>query len=426
MPQDNTPVLNLSLTHAMHNKNYIYINTLTYNYSYFLLYHMTDFTHSQNIDYANLATQIKHWGEELGFAQIGICNIDLSDQEPALLSWLDKNYHGNMDYMAKHGLMRARPEELEPGTIRVISARMNYLPTNAKFAKTLKNKRHAYVSRYALGRDYHKLMRKRLQQLALKIKHYCEDLNFRPFVDSAPILERPLAEKAGLGWVGKHSLVINPEAGSWFFLGELLVDIPLPCDTKSNNQCGSCVACIKICPTAAIVEPYVIDARRCISYLTIELKEAIPEEFRPLMGNRIYGCDDCQLICPWNKFAKLSVEEDFQARHQLDNCDLLTLFSWSEEEFLTNTQGSPIRRIGFESWQRNIAVALGNADVNEAIIEALTQKLKTSSTMVSEHIEWALAQHKAKQRSDEVVIEVNQRLTARLVRSVEKGLPRDA
>jgi len=387
---------------------------------------MTDNTNSPTLNYQALAEKIKFWGQELGFDQVGICDVDLSSQEPAFLKWLENNYHGNMDYMSKHGLMRARPAELEAGTVRVISARMNYLPTDAKFAKTLKTKDHAYVSRYALGRDYHKLMRKRLQQLGFKIKEYCQTLNFRPFVDSAPVLERPLAEKAGLGWVGKHSLVINKSAGSWFFLGELFVDIELPCDEKPINECGSCVACIKICPTAAIVEPYVVDARRCISYLTIELKDAIPVELRPLMGNRIYGCDDCQLICPWNKFAKLSIEDDFQPRQNLDQASLLDLFAWQEDEFLNKTAGSPIRRIGFQSWQRNIAVALGNADYAEDIVKALTQQLQSAEAMVAEHIHWALEQQQLKQEKDKNLIEVNQRLTARLVRSVEKGLPRDA
>ncbi len=387
---------------------------------------MTDNINSPSINYQALAEKIKFWGQELGFEQVGICDVDLSSHEPAFLKWLENNYHGNMDYMAKHGLMRARPDELEIGTLRVISVRMNYLPTDAKFAKTLKNKDHAYVSRYALGRDYHKMMRKKLQQLGFKIKEHCETLNFRPFVDSAPILERPLAEKAGLGWVGKHSLVINKEGGSWFFLGELFVDIPLPVDEKPANQCGSCVACLKICPTGAIVAPYVVDARRCISYLTIELKEAIPLEFRPLMGNRIYGCDDCQLICPWNKFAKLSVENDFQARQNLDRASLLELFAWQEDEFLNKTAGSPIRRIGFQSWQRNISVALGNADYADDIVQALTKQLENAEAMVAEHIHWALEQQALKQIDSKNFIEVNQRLTARLVRSVEKGLPRDA
>lgn len=399
---------------------------------------MTKITaNSPTINYPALVEKIKCWGKELGFSQLGVTDIDLSKHEKALEKWLANNYHGNMDYMARHGLMRARPAELELGTIRAISVRLDYLPTQAKCAQILKSKNHAYISRYALGRDYHKLMRKRLQQLGKKITDYFEELegedfNFRPFVDSAPILERPLAEKAGLGWVGKHSLLLNKEAGSWFFLGELLIDIPLPVSnidtttdksTKSND-CGSCVACIKICPTKAIVEPYVVDARRCISYFTIESPDPIPLELRPLMGNRIYGCDDCQLICPWNKYAKLSLESDFQARHQLDEITLLELFAWSESYFLENLQGSPIRRIGFQSWQRNIAVALGNAPFDTSIVNALEQKLTTASPMVAEHVNWALSQQKEKQLMDENT--PNARLNARLIRSIEKGLPRDA
>lgn len=376
------------------------------------------------INYQDLTEKIKVWGQELGFSQVGISDVDLSAHEAALTRWLANNYHGDMEYMARHGLMRARAKELVEGTLNVISVRMDYLPTDAKFARILKNKDHAYISRYALGRDYHKLMRKRLKQLGEKIKAHCETFQFRPFVDSAPILERPLAEKAGLGWVGKHSLLINKQAGSWFFLGELLVDIPLITDSKPDNDCGSCVACIKICPTQAIVEPYVVDARRCISYLTIELREAIPVEFRPLIGNRIYGCDDCQLICPWNKFAKLGSEDDFKPRQNLDNIALLTLFSWDETTFLAKTEGSPIRRIGFQSWQRNIAVALGNADYKEEIVSALTTKLIHAEAMVTEHIEWALAQQALKKQQQD--INKNTRLTARLIRSVEKGMPRDA
>lgn len=376
------------------------------------------------INYQTLTKQIKLWGEALGFSQVGISDVDLSEHEAALTQWLENNYHGNMDYMARHGLMRARAKELVEGTLNVISVRMDYLPTDAKFARILKSKEHAYISRYALGRDYHKLMRKRLKQLGEKISAHCENFNYRPFVDSAPILERPLAEKAGLGWVGKHSLLINKQAGSWFFLGELLVDIPLITDTKAENNCGTCVACIKICPTQAIVEPYVVDARRCISYLTIELREAIPEKFRPLIGNRIYGCDDCQLICPWNKFAKLGSEDDFKPRQNLDNIDLLTLFAWNEATFLSKTEGSPIRRIGFQCWQRNIAVALGNADFSQNNVNALTVALANAEAMVAEHIEWALAQQALKQKA--LVQDKNLRLTARLIRSVEKGMPRDA
>ncbi|MDO6445029.1 tRNA epoxyqueuosine(34) reductase QueG [Colwellia sp. 1_MG-2023] len=381
------------------------------------------------INYQALAEKIKIWGKELGFSQVGFSDIDLSSHEKALTNWLAKNYHGNMDYMAKHGLMRARANELVPNTMSVISARMDYLPSDAKFAETLKNKNKAYVSRYALGRDYHKLMRKRLKQLGEKITNYCQQFNYRPFVDSAPILERPLAEKAGLGWVGKHTLLINKDAGSWFFLGELLVDIPLPVTEKAENQCGSCVSCIKICPTQAIVEPYVVDARKCISYLTIELREAIPVEYRAAIGNRVYGCDDCQLICPWNKFAQLTAQDDFQPRQNLDNIELLALFSWDEEAFLRKTEGSPIRRIGFECWQRNIAVGLGNADYHQDIVMALEQQLIKTTPMVAEHIEWAIEQQKQKLKAQEnnlPFITENERLSGRLIRSVEKGLPRDA
>ena len=391
-------------------------------------------TNNHAINYPALVEKIKCWGKELGFSQLGITDIDLSKHEQALEKWLANNYHGNMDYMARHGLMRARPAELEPGTVRAISVRLDYLPTEAKCARILTAKNHAYISRYALGRDYHKLMRKRLQQLGKKITDYCESFNFRPFVDSAPILERPLAEKAGLGWVGKHSLLLNKEAGSWFFLGELLIDLPLPVTSIEPiaNDCGSCVACMKICPTKAIVEPYVVDARRCISYFTIESPDPIPLELRPLMGNRIYGCDDCQLICPWNKYAKLSLENDFQARHQLDEITLLDLFAWDETYFLSKLEGSPIRRIGFQSWQRNIAVALGNAPFDVNIVAALEEKLASASAMVCEHINWAIAQQKFKntpsenQSSTKANNNSTMRLNARLIRSVEKGLPRDA
>jgi epoxyqueuosine reductase len=380
-----------------------------------------------------LVTNIEKWSAELGFSQVGICDVDLSKHEDLLKSWLENNYHGDMGYMERHGLMRARPSELVPGSIRAISVRLDYLPTNAQFSKTLKAKDHAYISRYALGRDYHKLMRKRLQQLGKKISEHCAEFNFRALVDSAPILERPLAEKAGLGWVGKHSLLINKEAGSWFFIGELLVDIPLPLSksptsVSSTNDCGKCVACIKICPTQAIIKPYVVDARRCISYFTIESSAAIPMELRPMMGNRIYGCDDCQLICPWNKYAKLSMEKDFQQRNKLDQITLLELFQWNEQHFLSNLEGSPIRRIGFESWQRNISVALGNAPYDKNIVEALKSKLCSSSELVSEHIEWALEQqnHKKTHLIDHLVNHSNEKLNVKLIRSVEVSMPRDA
>lgn len=377
------------------------------------------------INYQDLSEKIKQWGQELGFAKVGITDIDLAEHEPLLQKWLDNQYHASMDYMARHGMMRARPDELEPGTVRVISVAMHYLTPDAKFAQVLKDKQKGYVSRYALGRDYHKLMRKRLQQLGQKITTYCEEFKFRPFVDSAPVLERPLAEKAGLGWVGKHSLLINEKAGSWFFLGELLVNLPLPIDSAPDNKCGQCVACMKICPTNAIVEPYVVDANRCISYLTIEHQGEIPEEFRKAIGNRIYGCDDCQLICPWNQHGQITNEQDFHPRNELDKSELLTLFSWTEEEFLQRTQGSPIRRIGFQSWQRNIAIALGNAPFNQLIIDTLNNKLKNSDDLVSHHIFWALNQQAEKQAT-EFTEDAAKRLNKRLIRSIEKGLPRDA
>ncbi|MGO2128736.1 MAG: tRNA epoxyqueuosine(34) reductase QueG [Pseudoalteromonas prydzensis] len=371
-------------------------------------------------DYQQLALDIKKWGLELGFSEVGITDIDLSKHEAQLQRWLDLGYHGEMDYMAAHGMKRARPAELVPGTVRVISVKMNYLPPDASFAKTLKNTDKAYISRYALGRDYHKLMRNRIKQLGQKIEQHVDQLGFRPFVDSAPVLERQLAEKAGLGWRGKHSLLINKEAGSWFFLGELFVDIPLPIDKPNEFEgCGKCVACITLCPTGAIVEPYVVDARKCISYLTIELQGPIPEQYRPLLGNRIYGCDDCQLVCPWNRFGQITDEADFHPRKQLKDKDLLELFSWDEATFLKNTEGSPIRRIGHQRWRRNIAVGLGNAQFNQTIVDALTTTRDGSTDMVKEHIDWALEQQQSKQQK-------LLRKTARLIRIVEKGLPRDA
>lgn len=354
---------------------------------------------------------------------MGICDTDLSAEEPKLQAWLDKQYHGEMAWMARHGMLRARPHELLPGTLRVISVRMNYLPPNAAFASTLKNPELGYISRYALGRDYHKLLRQRLKKLAEQIKTYCGELNFRPFVDSAPIMERALASKAGLGWVGKHSLLLNREAGSWFFLGELLIDLPLPVDHVQAGQCGHCVACITTCPTGAIVAPYTVDARRCISYLLIELEGPIPEEFRALIGNRIYGCDDCQLICPWNRFSPLTDEADFQPRAVLHAPELIALFSWSEEKFLHVTEGSAIRRIGYLRWLRNIAVALGNAPYLDRIVTAL-QARQGQDAMLDEHITWALKQQL--QRRNALGIDVQLPQKKRLIRAIEKGLPRDA
>ncbi|MRS19963.1 tRNA epoxyqueuosine(34) reductase QueG [Enterobacteriaceae bacterium RIT692] len=378
---------------------------------------------SYPLDLQQLAQQIKQWGRDLGFQQVGICDTDLSAEEPKLQAWLDKQYHGEMDWMARHGMMRARPHELLPGTLRVISVRMNYLPAKAAFASTLKNPQLGYVSRYALGRDYHKVLRNRLKKLGEMIQAHCGELNFRPFVDSAPILERPIAAKAGLGWTGKHSLILNREAGSWFFLGELLIDLPLPVDQPQEEQCGRCVACITICPTSAIVEPYVVDARRCISYLTIELEGAIPEEFRPLIGNRIYGCDDCQLICPWNRYGQLTDEDDFSPRAVLHAPPLTDLFKWDEAKFLRITEGSAIRRIGHLRWLRNIAVALGNAPWAEENMAALASR-SGEHPLLDEHIEWAIAQQLQKRAAQ--AVEVQPAKKQRLVRAVEKGLPRDA
>jgi len=340
-----------------------------------------------------LANQIKTWGTELGFQQVGITDVDLTRYKPRFHAWLKQRFHGEMDYMAKHGRKRYQPDALIPGTVRVISVRLDYLPANTGMLKALQKNEIAYLSRYALGRDYHKLMRKRLEKLAMKISNAIDTPDYRVFCDSAPVLEKPLAEKAGLGWIGKHTNLINAKAGSWFFLGEIFTDIPLPLDTpQTKSHCGSCKACMDICPTQAIVAPYQLDARRCISYLTIELRGSIPLELRPLIGNRIYGCDDCQIICPWNKFAKFTTENDFHPRHQLHQTDLITLFNWTEETFLKKTEGSAIRRIGYECWLRNIAVALGNGPKTEETKAALQQRLRYSSDLVREHVEWALTQ----------------------------------
>ena len=348
----------------------------------------------QNSALQPLAQRIKQWGNELGFADVGISGTALRADEPHLLSYLAANYHGEMDYLAKHGTLRSRPTELMPGTLRVISVRMNYVPADTHMLETLKQSSLAYISRYALGRDYHKLMRKRLQQLAERIKLEIEPLNYRVFVDSAPVLESALARNAGLGWIGKNTLLLNRTAGSFFFLGEIFVDIPLPEDEpQQSNHCGSCTACLDRCPTQAFVGPYILDARRCISYLTIELKGAIPLELRPLIGNRVFGCDDCQIVCPWNRFSKTTQEEDFSPRQHLDNSSLIDLFRWTEEEFLERTQGSPIRRTGYENWLRNLAVGLGNAPSCISVIEALKSRIEYPSATVREHVQWALEQH---------------------------------
>ncbi len=341
-----------------------------------------------------LVDDIRSWGRDLGFQQLGISDIDLTQAEERLTRWLDKGFHGEMGYMSRHGSKRSRPDELVPGTLSVVSVRMDYLPTNQQSAEQLlDHPSKAYVSRYALGRDYHKVLRGRLRKLARRIEAKIGPHGHRVFVDSAPVLEKPLAEKAGLGWIGKHTNLINRDAGSWFFLGELYVDIDLPADAAESPHCGSCRACIDVCPTGAIVAPYELDARRCISYLTIELKGHIPEEYRKLIGNRVYGCDDCQLFCPWNKFAARSEEEDFSPRHSLDSAELTALFAWTESEWLEKTEGTAMRRIGFEQWQRNLAVALGNAKKSEAVIAALRAHEDSDSQLVDDHVKWALDQH---------------------------------
>ena len=342
-------------------------------------------------DMPRLAAQIKEWGVELGFQQVGITDTDLKQAEQHLQTWLVKNFHGEMDYMQRHGLKRSRPDLLQAGTLRIISVRMDYLPEPASaMNKSLSDPADAYISRYALGRDYHKLIRNRLQKLADNIQTAVGTFSYRAFVDSAPVLEKALAEKAGLGWIGKHSNLINRKAGSWFFLGEIYTDLPLPIDQPAQAHCGNCTACLSICPTQAIVAPYQVDARRCVSYLTIELHGSIPESLRPLIGNRIYGCDDCQLVCPWNRFAKLTSENDFRPRHNLNAQQLVEVFTWSEETFLTRTEGSAIRRIGYERWLRNIAVALGNARQSSEIIRVLYDRLDNASDLISEHVHWAL------------------------------------
>lgn len=358
-----------------------------------------------------LTRKIGLWGRELGFQDIGISDIDLQQHTKYLQQWLDKEHHGSMAWMRKHQIQRNNPQQLQEGAIRVISARMDYLPENPNHIAVLKQSEKAYISRYALGRDYHKLIRKRLAQLAKKIENDYLALSQkqgwpdiqpsqRPFVDSAPVLEKAFGEKAGLGWIGKHTLLINQHAGSWFFLGEILTNIPLPTNQQlAKNKCGDCTACLKICPTDAFVAPYQLDARRCISYLTIELKDSIPEEFREPIGNRVFGCDDCQAICPWNKYAKPSTEQDFSPRHQLEDSDLVRLFLWTEEEYLKYTEGSAIRRIGYERWLRNLAIGLGNAPKQPDIVQALESRQDFPSAMVQEHIRWAIQQQKSAKKS---------------------------
>ena len=349
-------------------------------------------------DLSLLAEQIKLWSSELGFSSIGITDIDLSQDQKYLEKWLEKDYHGEMKYMERHGKKRSQPSELVEGTKRIISLSMNYLPENYNGLELLKEDKKAFVSGYARGRDYHKIMRSRLKKLVSKIKVHSSHEN-RVFVDSAPVLEKALAQKAGLGWIGKNTLLLNKNAGSYFFLGEIYTDLELPIDEPEIvNHCGSCTSCMDVCPTKAFEGPNQLDARKCISYLTIEYKGSIKEELRPMMGNRIFGCDDCQIFCPWNKFLKITDEADFKPRHNLDDIDLSNLFMWSEEEFLKKTQGSPIRRAGYESWLRNIAIALGNAESSVEVLRVLHSRKDDPSEIVKEHVNWAIDQHKNKEK----------------------------
>jgi epoxyqueuosine reductase len=347
-------------------------------------------------DFAALARDIKVWGAELGFQRVGIADCELGEAETRLLDWVGKGFHGDMEYMARHGTKRTRPSELIPGTLRVIAARMNYLPKARDADEVLADATRAFVSRYALGRDYHKLMRSRMQRLADRIGEEIGEFRYRVFTDSAPVMEVELAEKAGLGWRGKHTLLLNREAGSYFFLGEIYTDLPLPVDEAQTDHCGTCRKCLDICPTRAFIGPYQLDARRCISYLTIEHKGSIPEALRPLVGNRVYGCDDCQLVCPWNRFAAVSAETDFAVRNGLDHATLIELFGWSESDFHERLAGSAIHRIGYERWLRNIAVGLGNAPGSAEVMAILTSRADHESALVREHVAWALSQQERK------------------------------
>ena len=344
-------------------------------------------------DFAALAPRIRALAAEAGFQRCGISDIALEEDERHLRDWLDKGLHGSMRWMAEHGDKRSRPADLVPGTLRVISVGLDYGRDPDEAWTTLDDGERAYVARYALGRDYHKLMRNRLQKLADRVAAEIGPFGFRVFVDSAPVLERALARNAGLGWIGKHTCLIDRDGGSWFFLGEIYVDLPLPTDPPASAHCGTCTRCIDICPTQAIVAPYRLDARRCIAYLTIEHEGAIDEDLRPLIGNRIFGCDDCQLVCPWNKFAKTTDEPDFRTRNDLDKATLADLFAWTEDEFLQRTEGSPIRRSGYARWLRNLAIALGNAPTTPDVVAALRSRCGIDDGMVREHVEWALRRH---------------------------------
>ncbi len=368
----------------------------------------------------SIKQRIKQLAAEYGFQQASIANIDTSDFFPKFKQWVADGHHGEMSFLERNQNLRQYPDELHPETCRVISLRYNYLPENASFTNALQEPALANISRYALGRDYHKLIRKKLQKLAESIAILCDSLNYRVFVDSAPVLETSFANKSGLGWKGKHTLIINKDAGSWFFLGEIFINLPLTVDSSVDNQCGNCTSCINLCPTGAIIAPYKVDARKCISYLTIENQSAIPVELRAKLGNRIYGCDDCQLACPWNRFSSITVDKDFSPRNGLDSASLLSLWLWSEQEFYTKLEGSPIRRIGYQNWLRNIAVALGNGESSTIILKALEEKKSQANTMVIEHIEWAIKELQSRATAPIAAQPIT------LIRSIKKMMPRDA
>jgi epoxyqueuosine reductase len=379
-------------------------------------------------DLSALKSEIIELSKLYGFQQAAVSNIDTTQYFHKFEQWIEQKFHGDMDYLERNRDLRKNPNELHPETSRIISLRYDYLPDEANFTSVLRDPNKANISRYAMGKDYHKLLRKKLQKLCKEISNKNKDFDYRVFVDSAPVLETAIAEKAGVGWKGKHTLVINKQAGSWFFLAEIFINIPLPVDEPVTNQCGNCTSCINLCPTNAIIAPYQLDARRCISYLTIENRSSIPVEFRKAIGNRIYGCDDCQLACPWNRFASTSNDLSFSARLDLDNISLLELFNWSESEFLQKLEGSPIRRIGYESWLRNIAVALGNGDASQAVIASLTDKRKLAGEMLAEHIDWAIDQLRQKSKdndTDNTCLEAKQK-NQKLIRTILKMLPRDA
>ena len=353
-------------------------------------------TAAQTIDLEEVRRELAARAAELGFAAIGVASIEIPEDERHLLRWLADGFQGEMDYMERHGVMRSRPQQLAPGTVRVVSARMDYWPEGSREPEAvLEDGTLGYVSRYAVGRDYHKILRRALATLAQQLQARIGPFGYRVCVDSAPVLEKALARNAGLGWIGKHTNLIARDAGSYFFLGEILTDLALPVDAPASAHCGTCEACIPACPTGAIVAPYQLDARRCISYLTIEHHSAIPVELRPAIGNRIFGCDDCQLVCPWNKFARAAAHPDFKVRHNLDGTALTELFRWTAEEFEERTRGSAIHRLGYERWSRNIAVALGNAPSSTDAIRALEERAEDASPLVCEHIEWALERQRS-------------------------------